>query len=686
MRSSRARFRVHKRRGEVPSPFTSELIFQFTAAHLYEWDEPKRSDRQPAGSIFSDLSLDPLLRGDAPGDWLDPQAIGRVENRLRYHGMPPRTVDEMAERLRLLGDMTTDELSGPMAAFLAELEADGRAVSIVLAGAQEPARFILAEERALQAFPGGRAVTGAVQFPESRELSSELSRWSPEARLRPPRPLPAMESRSTIVRRFLQTHALIGLTDLTARYPIPAVEAAELLELWCEEGKVVRIGEDGRTGESRWAERGNLTEIRRATVAARRRESLAVQPEVFADFLLRRQYVHPATRGRGREQPSSACSSNCKDMARRRRSWENEILPRRVKGYRSAWLDEVLAQGNWFWRAEGRGRDEPRVAFFTRDFPGCVADAGQLEDLTANEAAVLDLLDRHGASFAVDLARLSGLEPSQVRGSLKGFDASRARDERPVRPGASGGRQGARGTFRSRRGAAGGFVASSSRHEGDCSEARRAMVASPCIFSRRRGQPASLGGRPARAIRRADARGRRPRAVGPEVAAARAALVAGGMAGRASPGLFHRGAFGLAVCYRAGCLRACPAGRGDERGMPARSPVRLQSSLATIAESVRRAAVPVQALVMVCAADPANIYGAGAPLDIELLEGGVARLPRGSGNYLILRDGRPVLIIESRGKRLTGLAWAERSDLDRALGFLPSLSGNASPDPQGRNI
>jgi ATP-dependent Lhr-like helicase len=77
---------------------------------------------------------------------------------------------------------------------------------------------------------------------------------------------------------------------------------------------------------------------------------------------------------------------------------------------------------------------------------------------------------------------------------------------------------------------------------------------------------------------------------------------------------------------------------------------------------------------MVCAADPANIYGAGAPLDIELLEDGVARLPRGNGNYLVLRDGRPLLIIESRGKRLTGLAWAERGELDRALGFLPSLS------------
>src|SRR5262249_37019942 len=85
---------------------------------------------------------------------------------------------------------------------------------------------------------------------------------------------------------------------------------------------------------------------------------------------------------------------------------------------------------------------------------------------------------------------------------------------------------------------------------------------------------------------------------------------------------------------------------------------------------------PLGDLVMVCAADPANIYGAGAPLDIELLEDGVARLPRGSGNFLVIREGRPVLIIESRGKRLTGLAWAERGDLERALGYLPAVAGS----------
>jgi ATP-dependent Lhr-like helicase len=58
------------------------------------------------------------------------------------------------------------------------------------------------------------------------------------------------------------------------------------------------------------------------------------------------------------------------------------------------------------------------------------------------------------------------------------------------------------------------------------------------------------------------------------------------------------------------------------------------------------------------------------------LEGGVARLPRVAGNFLVLKCGRPILIIESYGKRLTGLSWASRTDIDSALNFLPSLTSS----------
>ncbi len=73
--------------------------------------------------------------------------------------------------------------------------------------------------------------------------------------------------------------------------------------------------------------------------------------------------------------------------------------------------------------------------------------------------------------------------------------------------------------------------------------------------------------------------------------------------------------------------------------------------------------------------DPANLYGAGAPLDVELLDGGVARLPRNPGNFLAIRRGRPVLIVEAYGKRLTGLPWTSAADINSALKLLAGLTG-----------
>ncbi len=384
--------RVVSRRGEIPSPFASELIFGFTAAHIYEWDDPKRSDRKSLGSVVDEDLLEPLLRGEKPEEWLDRDAIGRVENRLRHVGRPPRTVEEMAERLRLLGDLTASEISGPMNGFLAELEALDRAVLIELPGTAERSRYIAAEEEPLYR----RAFLDRADEDET-----------------------ATES---IVRRFLQTHALIGLTDLTARYPIAAPLAAELLERWCEEGKVVKVAGDGEGQEPRWAERENLAEIRRATVASRRGESLAVIPEVFADFLVRRQFVHPSTLVEG-PQGVERVLEQLQGFAAPASLWENEILPRRVKNYQPPWLDRVLGNGDWLWRAQGTGRDEPRVAFFGQDFPvgSLVEPHSALLSLSVTEQTVLDLLTQHGASFATDLARHAGAEPSAVRRALNGL-------------------------------------------------------------------------------------------------------------------------------------------------------------------------------------------------------------------------------------------------------------------------
>ena len=293
--------RVVRRAGEIASPFASELIFGFTAAYQYEWDQPKRADRRPETGMVNDDLLEPLLRGGRVDEWIDPQAIGRVENRVRRLGRPPRTADEMAEQLRLLGDMTDSELAGPMESFAVELCEAGRSITIELPGTTEPRRLILAEEASL--------------------YDAAFARSSIESR----------EARESIVKRFLRTHALIGMNDLTARYPIDPVEATQSLERWAELGTVVRLGETGDAEKARWVERENLAEMRKVTVAVRRRESLAVAPDVFAAFLLRFQGVDSETRGAD-EASLEGVLEQLQGFSAPAAMWENEILPRSRQG------------------------------------------------------------------------------------------------------------------------------------------------------------------------------------------------------------------------------------------------------------------------------------------------------------------------------------------------------------------
>jgi ATP-dependent Lhr-like helicase len=82
------------------------------------------------------------------------------------------------------------------------------------------------------------------------------------------------------------------------------------------------------------------------------------------------------------------------------------------------------------------------------------------------------------------------------------------------------------------------------------------------------------------------------------------------------------------------------------------------------------AAAPV---VLLHSLDPANLYGSGAPLDVPLLDGGTRPLLRRAGNWLTVRAGRPVLLAEGQGKRLTALPSASREDVATAVACLPGI-------------
>src|SRR5207248_8109204 len=82
------------------------------------------------------------------------------------------------------------------------------------------------------------------------------------------------------------------------------------------------------------------------------------------------------------------------------------------------------------------------------------------------------------------------------------------------------------------------------------------------------------------------------------------------------------------------------------------------------------AAAPV---LLLHSLDPANLNGSGAPLDVPLLDGGTRPLLRRAGNWLTVRAGRPVLLVEGQGKRLTALPSASREDVAAAVACLPGI-------------
>ncbi len=615
--------RVVSRRADVPSPFAASLVFRFTGAFVYEWDQPRGDSRRapmPGGDLLAEL-LDP----EVAARWIDPDAVGRVEARLRGVGHPPRTVDEMAEWLRRLGDLADSDLNGPMLGFLNELQSQGRAIRVDLPGVDEPARWIGVEEADLyrDAFPEGRPLDGGAEAADA-----------------------------VIIRRYLGTRALVGLDDLAGRYPIDRVRATEILERWAEEGGLARVeGDEG----PRWADRRNLQEVQRLSIALRRRESVAVAPETFADFVARRQHVHPDTRLEGRAAVGLILGQ-LQGYSTTAEAWGDEILPRRVRDASASWLDDEMAAGGWTWRAEGTGA-EPRLAIVARDFAGAwpVLEVHSEPKVASDEPNVVEtkvreVLGRGGALFADQIAQSAGLEPSRVRVVLT--DLTRqglATNDRldPVRPGGAVALGVARAT------AAGGGgrprLGSFRRPATVRPEGRWSLV------------PAGGSDPEASALAWASALLDRYGVLTREVADLdpwappwrdlAPWLARGELRGELRRGFFVEGLSGVQYATDESAaelarLASVRAGGGGEATSP--------SLLATL--------------------DPANLYGSGAPLDVPLLEGGTARLSRAGGNSLVLIAGRPVLIVEAHGRRLTGLASASEAELRSALALLPSLA------------
>ncbi len=376
---------VKSGRLEMPSPFAATLLFSFTMAYMYHYDDV---DPEPGrtSSRLDQALLEDLTRAADGALSLDPRAIGQVDRRLRGVGMPPRSVAEMAEWLRRLGDVALEELEGPMRGFLEALQNEGRVQELELAGTRWPRRWVLTEEK--------------------ETYQTVFSKHDGEAN---------QEAGVRILHRYLETHALVGLRDVLDRYPFDETWAKRQLNEWAKQGRLIVIAPPSPGEPTQWSAPVNFEQMQRSTLAILRHEVVSCPGPQFQEFVLRWHHAHPLARGEGGEGIAAALV-RLEGIALPTELWEASILPTRIIDFRPALLDTTLATGAWTWRGIGRtNATTEELAFWQRaTLAQMTPPAPEEVPLSPMAQQVFDQLRHRGATFTAEL----GPEVPTVRAAL----------------------------------------------------------------------------------------------------------------------------------------------------------------------------------------------------------------------------------------------------------------------------
>jgi ATP-dependent helicase Lhr and Lhr-like helicase len=355
------------------SPYSASLLFDYIATYMYEDDTPPAERRAQALSLDRDL-LRELLGQEELRDLIDSGALEDVEAQLCGD---PRNADELHDKLRLRGDLRSDEYE---AAVAEPLLAERRALVVRFAG----------EERLIAAEDAGRYRDALGVMPPG---------GLPETFL-----VGGQESLQQLVLRFARGRGPFTTAQANARFGIDVEPVLSALE---RGDKLVR-GELRPGGTEReWCEPDVLRRLRRASLAALRREVEPTEQAAFGRFL-------PHWHGTDRRSGLREALVPLQGLALPVTLWESEVLPRRVPGYGAGQLDQLCATGEIVW--VGAGLDRVAV-FFREDAPVLGRPAAAPLPEGGAHDRIREALGR-SAEFWHDLVAATELEPAEALPAL----------------------------------------------------------------------------------------------------------------------------------------------------------------------------------------------------------------------------------------------------------------------------
>ncbi|MEU4214592.1 ATP-dependent helicase [Actinoplanes sp. NPDC026623] len=599
-----------------PSPFARSLLFGYVGAFLYEGDAPLAERRAAA------LALDSTLLGELLGrvdlrELLDPAVVTETESQLQWltSTRSPRDAEDVAELLRLLGDLSPAELvaRGVDLDWLDALVR--RAIRVRIAG----------EERWIGVEDAGRYRDA---------LGVALPVGVAEAYLEP-----VADPLGDLVARYARTHAPFAAATCAARFGLGVFVVEQALKRLAATGRAVS-GEFSPGGAgTEWCDAEVLRMLRRRSLAALRREIEPVPPRVLAAFLPRWHQIGGNARG---VDALAASIEQLQGVAAPASAWERLLLPARVADFAPPLLDELCASGEVLWAGSGSipGGDGWVTLAYADSAPLLLPPPDDELALTPLHQAVLAALGDAQALFFRDLSDRAGCtdDPGLAAVIWDLVWAGHLTND----------------TFAPLRGLLGG------------SGAHRAKAAPARTRYRRPGRPAmpSRSGPPAMAGRwsRLPDRDTDP--------TRRAAALADLLLER--HGVVTRGAV-MAEGVTGGFAAVYPVlGALEERGAARRGYFveglgAAQFAVPGAVDRLRALAEPAEpakyagtAAVVLAATDPANPYGAALPWPERVVDSGNGetvpaaghRAGRKAGALVVLVGGDLVLYVERGGKTL----------------------------------
>src|SRR5436190_10083785 len=340
---------------------------------MYEDDTPPAERRAQALSLDRDL-LRELLGQEELRELIDRDALAEVEASLRPL---PGNPDHLHDLLRLRGDLQVGEFDEAQAAIL---EAERRALRVRIAG----------DERLIAAEDAGRYRDALGVMPPSG-LPDVYLEGGPE-------------SLRQLVQRFARGRGPFTTAQVNAWFGVDVEPHLRELE---REEKLVR-GELRPGGvEREWCEPDVLRRLRRASLAALRREVEPVEQQALGRFL-------PGWHGIDRRATLREALVPLQGLALPVSLWESDVLPRRVAGYRPAQLDALCASGEVVWVGAGLAR----VAVFFREDAAVLGRPAAATRPEGEAHVAIRAALSSGALFWYDLLAAAELEAEEALPAL----------------------------------------------------------------------------------------------------------------------------------------------------------------------------------------------------------------------------------------------------------------------------